>query len=62
VAIALGIFALLGISGSITQCVPMALAFHIAATDGGDSQGNAVGAISIAIVMPQVKISCWSAS
>ncbi|KAK1695352.1 hypothetical protein QYE76_012049 [Lolium multiflorum] len=54
VAIALGIFALLGISGSITQCVPMALAFHIAATEGGDSQGNAVGAISIAIVMPQV--------
>jgi hypothetical protein len=57
VAIALGIFALVGISGSITQCVPMALAFQIAAAEGGDSQGNAIGAISIAIVMPQVKIA-----
>jgi solute carrier family 45 protein 1/2/4 len=55
VAIALGIFALVGISGSITQCVPMALAFQIAAAEGGDSQGNAIGAISIAIVVPQVK-------
>jgi hypothetical protein len=33
----------------------MALAFQIAAAEGGDSQGNAIGAISIAIVVPQVK-------
>jgi hypothetical protein len=35
----------------------MALAFQIAAAEGGDSQGNAIGAISVAIVVPQVKIA-----
>lgn len=52
-AVALAIFALVGISGAITQCLPAALAFQIAATEG-DSQGNTIGAITIAMVVPQL--------
>ena len=54
-ALALGIFALMGISAAITQFLPMALAFQISVAEGGDSNGHTIGAITIAVVVPQVK-------
>ena len=56
-ALALGIFALSGIPATMTQCLPMTLAFQIAVAEGGDNHGNIRNAINIAVVVPQVKIN-----